>query len=102
MSSSLSNTAVPRKSTEVLATKRRRNHKLLFKTFAFFVAESGISFFVTFVPFVAYLNASSGSIFAALRAGTRHATSTTAANTIATATNVIVSTGFTPNNNVVR
>ena len=49
------------------------------------------------VKSVAYFNASSGSIFAALRAGTRHATSTTAANTIATAMNVTVSIGFTPN-----
>ena len=44
-----------------------------------------------------YFKASSGSIFAALRAGTRHATSTTAANTIATAMNVTVSIGSTPN-----
>src|SRR6185503_12356989 len=48
-----------------------------------------------------YLNASSGSTFAARRAGTIQATRTTIASTTATATNVTTSIGFTPKSNVV-
>src|SRR6185369_17627763 len=49
--------------------------------------------------FYSYLSAIIGSTFAALRAGIRHATSATPANSSGTATNVNGSEAFTPNNN---